>query len=263
MSSLSNPTSSANRLSSMLLLVSWLGAIAASLSACSSSREIPAEEVTSEYEQVATTLNGRPDGRKVVVSYFKGVKRVHQTASDLCWAASLEQALAHQGVDIDQDGIVKEVHFKSDTNADKRIDMWRWRQDLELLQERLRNGSNVWVRTYLDGSYEGPILSIRTFVRKIGRELGANRMLLVGISLPEMGSGHIVTVIGAAFPIEAERLTIEEIVGFLLYDPLTSEPYLVSSEELFKYFVMLAYVEVYDSLAAALIGEYSSTKYVY
>jgi hypothetical protein len=235
----------------MLLRVAWLGFIAASLTACCGAREI-----TPEYGQERATLNGRD----VVVSYFKNVRRVQQSSPDICWAAALELALAHQGVDTDQNRIVKRVYPKADAVADRRLNMFWWRQELSVTSERLLDGSEVYARNDLDGGVEGLILSSSTFTRKITFELVRNRIPLVGITTGR-GGGHIVAVVGAAFPSEVKRLTPSEIVGFLIYDPLTAQPQLLSTEKLFELSTAtLVYVSTYDNAWRAIGGEYCSPK---
>lgn len=234
----------------MLLRVALLGVIAASLTACCTARQI-----TAEYTQERASLQGR----NVVVAHFKNVRKVRQDTPDTCWAASLEQALAHQGVDTDQERIVKKVYPKSDAVADRTINMFRWRQELFITSERLRDGSEVWARSDIDGGHEGPILLSSTFARKTAFELSHKRIPLVGISDEKRG-GHIVTVIGFAYPIEVKRPTADQIVGFVIYDPLTTEPELLSTEELFKRSAHLVYVTTYDSAGGVVGGEYCSAK---
>jgi hypothetical protein len=197
----------------------------------------------------------------VFVGYFKDFRRVQQAAPDVCWAAGLEQALAFQGVDADQTRILEKVYSLADAKTDRTINMFWWRQLLSITNERLRDGSEVWVRLDWDGG-STPILSIRTFVRKIARELDQFRIPLVGIST-EPGVGHIVTVIGFAIPIEVKRVTPDDIVGFLIYDPFTAKPRLLSANELFKISKGLIYVTIFDSAVGAATGEHSTTLYNY
>jgi len=240
---------------SRLLLIGGLGVLVACLAACASARKIDAE-----YGHFRTFL----DGREVVVSYFEDVRLVRQSAPDLCWAASLEQALAHQGVQIDQQQIVALAKPDAEENEDRSINAFWWRQMLALFEAPLSDGSKVWVRTEIDGWAElAPILSDRTFVRKIGRELGGDRIVLVGISSGSGGGGHVVTVIGAAFPVGVERLTIDSIAGFLVYDPLTGKLDLVSVQQLFDRFVAMFYVTTHDSAKSAITSAYTSTKNVW
>jgi hypothetical protein len=250
MSALTEPMGTPTRPWKGLRLALLLGVVAASISACASGRKISAE-----YEHKRASL----DGREVQVGYFADVRPVRQLAPDLCWAASLEQALAHQGVEIDQKRIVELAEVESGSNADRTITAFWWRQTLLIFDAPLRDGSKVWVRTDIDGWAElSPILSETTFVRKIARELDANRIPLVGISSGN-GGGHVVTIIGAAFPI-GERVAIDEIVGFVIYDPLTGERQLVPVRQLFDVFIAMFYVTTHDSAAAAITAGYLSTK---
>jgi hypothetical protein len=248
-----------SRLASLRLCdrLAWLGVIAVSLTACSSTatREVP----PASWGQYRATLSGQD----VVVAFFEDIRHVQQTRPDLCWAASLEQALVHQGVDTDQKRLAEEVFPKAGANVSQTMNMFSWQQVLELSQERLFNGSEVWVRMDIDGWSGGtPILSARTFVLKIARELNAFRIPLVGISTTESGHGHIITVIGFAKPSEVGAITnpADQIVGFLVYDPLIGEPQLFSTEELFRRFIALVYVTTHDSAAAAIAAQMSSTK---
>jgi hypothetical protein len=237
----------------ILLGVAWIVFIGVSLIAgCATVRENTPPEVGQ--------ARAKLDGQDVVVGYFKDFRRVQQTASDLCWAACLEQALTFQGVDTDQKRIVEKVYSQADAKADRTINMFWWRQLLAITEERLLDGSKVWVRLDMDGG-PTPILSIRTFVRKIARELSLNRIPIVGIS--EHGDGHMVTVIGSAYPIEVKRLTTDQIVGFLIYDPYDAKPRLKSAEELFEISRALVYVTIFDSAMGAATGELSTTLYNY
>jgi hypothetical protein len=241
----------------MLLRVAWLGIIVVSLGACSTPRKI----LPVPWSSYRATLNAQ----QVLVREFPNIRRVQQSRQDHCWAASLEQALAHQGVDTDQERIADEVYPKIDPNLDQTLNMFWWEQMLSILEEHLNDGSKVWVRTDIDGWQGGsPILSIRTFVSKIARELDAFRMPLIGIST-EPGRGHIETVIGFAMPIEVKKITSppDQLVGFVIYDPFTGKSQLVSTEQLFEQFVALVYVTTYDSAAAAIMGVNSSTKNVW
>lgn len=237
----------------MLVRVTLLATIVTSLTACCTARRI-----TPEYDQAAATLNGRD----VVVSYFKDFRRVRQDAPDLCWAAALEVALAHQGVDIDQKRIAQQVYPKADATADRTITMFQWRQDLRLMIERLHNGSEVVVRTDLDGGLEGPISTSASLTRRINWEIGHNRIPLVGISTGR-GSGHIVAVIGAAFPLEDRELTPSRIVGFLIYDPLDGTGKLFSPKELYERFVGAVYVTTYNSVFAGGFGGSCSARNIF
>lgn len=234
----------------MLLRVAWLSFIAVSLTACCTARKI-----TPEYVHARARLNGRD----LTVGYFKNVRQVQQAAPDLCWAASLEQALAHQGVDTDQKRIAERAYPKSDAAANRTMSMFGLRLDRSITDEHLQDGSEVWARTDIDGGVEGPILLSSTFVSKIYFELQRNRIPLVGIST-EHGAGHVVSVIGLAFPIGTKRLTSDQVVGLLIYDPLTSVAQLQSTEELFERSVALVYVTTYDSAAGAIGGLYCSAK---
>lgn len=222
----------------LLLQTSWVGIVAASLIACSTGRE-----VSSEYNQFPTTLNGRD----VVVAHFKGVRRVYQAAPDVCWAAAMEQALAHQGVELDQRRLVEMAEEEFGAKGDRRLNLFWWQFAFRIFQAPLSGGSEVWVRTDADGWEIGaPILSVRTFQRKIGRELAANRIALVGISTGD-GGGHVVTVFGAAFPIDDRKLTIGNTVGYLVYDPLTAKVQLISLRDLFSQFAGMVYITTHDS----------------
>jgi len=237
----------------ILLRVAWLGFIALLLTAnCAAVRKNNPPEVGQ--------ARAKLDGQDVVVGYFKDFRRVQQTASDLCWAACLEQALKFQGVDTDQKRILEKVYSQADAKADRTINMFWWRQLLSITDERLHDGSKVWVRLDMDGE-PTPILSIRTFVRKIARELNQFRIPIVGIS--EHGVGHMVTVIGFACPIEVKRVTPNDIVGFLIYDPYDAKPQLKSAEELFKISKALVYVTIFDSAMGAATGELSTTLHNY
>jgi len=240
----------------ILLRVAWLGFIAVSLIAgCATARETPPPK----FELSQAKL----DGQDVDVGYFKDFRRVQQAAPDLCWAACLEQALAIQGVDTDQRRILEKVYSQADAKADRTINEFWWRQLLSITEERLSNGSKVWVRLDIDGVSRGPILLTSTLRRKINRELNNFRIPIVGIST-ERGVGHMVTVIGFAKPIEVKRVTKhDDIVGFLIYDPLTAKPRLVSAEELFKIFKSLVYVTIYDSAMGAATAESSTTLWIY
>jgi hypothetical protein len=238
----------------ILRRVAWLGFIAVLLIAgCATVREN-----TAQYGQARAKL----EGQDVVVGYFKDFRPVQQATPDVCWAACLEQALAFQGVDTDQKRIIEKVHPQADTNAERTINQFWWQQLLSITEERLLDGSEVWARLDMDGGLPRPILSIRTFVRKIARELSLNRIPIVGIST-EHGVGHMVTVIGAAYPIDVKRLTTDQIVGFLIYDPLTAKPRLMSATELFKISKALVYITIFNSAVGAATGELSTTLYNY
>lgn len=239
----------------ILLRVAWLGFTAVLLIAgCAAVRE----NTRPQFGRAQANL----DGHDVIVGYFKDFRRVQQSAPDVCWAASLEQALAIQGVETDQTRIQEKVYPKAEPNTDRTINMLWWQQLLAITQERLRDGSEVWVRLDWDGGAR-PILSIRTFVRKIARELGQFRIPLVGISTAP-GVGHIVTVIGFAKPIDVKQITTsDDIVGFLIYDPLTAKPQLMSAEKLFKISKALIYVTIFDSGMGAATGELSTTLHIY
>lgn len=241
----------------MLLRVAWLGVIAVALSACSTPRQIP----PTSWGSYRATLNSQ----QVLVREFTNIRRPQQSRRDHCWAASLEQALTHQGVDTDQERIADEVYPKTDPSLDQTLNMFWWEQMLSILEEHLDDGSTVWVRTDIDGWQGGaPILSIRTFVSKIARELNAFRIPLIGIST-EPGRGHIETIIGFAVPVEVKNITSppDQLVGFVTYDPYSGKSQLVSTEQLFEQFVALVYVTTYDSTAAAIMGVNSSTKNVW
>ena len=100
-----------------------------------------------------------------------------------------------------------------------------------VMDARLRNGASVWVR--LDVFRRTADNPRGRYVQAIGRELSSDRIVLAGIGTAP-GQGHIVTVIGAAHPINTRRLISTEMLGFLVYDPLTAKPYLVSIKELYK-----------------------------
>ncbi len=235
--------------------VACLGFIAVSLIAgCATVREN-----TAQYGQEPAKL----DSQDVVVTYFKDFRRVKQAAPDICWAACLEQALAFQGVDTDQKRILEKAYPQADTKADRTINQFWWHQLLLITDERLVDGSEVWVRLDMDGGYRGTILDISTFMRKIANELGHNRIPLVGITT-EHGAGHMVTVVGVAYPIHVERLRADQIAGFLIYDPFTAETQLRSVEGLFRISTKtLVYVTMFDSGLGAATGELSTTIYKY
>jgi hypothetical protein len=238
----------------ILRRLAWFGFIALSLIvSCAAVRK----NTPPDFGQAKAKL----DDQDVVVAYFKNFRRVQQAAPDVCWAAGLEQALAFQGVETDQARILEKVYSQADAKTDRTINMFWWRQLLSITNERLRDGSEVWVRLDWDGG-PTPILSIRTFVRKIARELDQFRIPLVGIST-EHGVGHIVTVIGFAVPIEVKRVTPDDIVGFLIYDPLTATTRLLSTKELFKISRGLIYVTIFNSAMGAATGEHSTTLYNY
>jgi hypothetical protein len=238
-----------------LLRVALLVFIAVSLIAgCATVRETPRPK----FEQAQAKL----DGQDVVVGYFKDYRRVQQAAPDLCWAACLEQALAFQGVDTDQRRVVEHFYSQADSEADRTINEFWLRQNF-ITHERLTNGSEVWARVDIDGGAVPSMLATSTFVRKISRELNYFRIPIVGIST-EHGVGHMVTVVGFAIPIEVKRqITPADIVGFLIYDPLTAEPRLMSSEKLFKISKALVYVTTYDSATGVVTGEFSSTLHIW
>lgn len=232
----------------MLLRIACLGAIASSLSACSSARE-----VTAEYDQLIARLNDQD----VVVYYFNDIRMVHQTAQDLCWAAALEQALAHQGADVDQGRIVETVFPGSSAHLDRTINAFSL-FFTPIFAVPLRDGSEVWVAIDAEGSEMGKfILFSDIFGKKLHSELQAKRIPLVGISTGN-GGGHIVTVIGEAFPLSwGNSRWIDqtgESVGFLIYDPLTAKINLLSTEELFNNYVALFYVTTHDSQIGAIFS---------
>ena len=243
----------------LLLRGAALGAVAASLVACSA--PVPLEVPQPSWSAHRTTLNGQP----VVAQYFTDYRRVRQSRPDRCWAAALEQALAHQRVDTDQERIAAEVYSTADKNSDQTLNMFWWQQKLSISEAQLNNGSKVWFRTDVDGWSSGaPVLSIRTFVLKIARELNAARITLVGESTG--GSrGHIVTVIGFVKPADVTKITspVDQLVGFVVYDPLVGEAQVVSTDELFKSYAALVYVVTFDSAQAAVMGHLSSTKNVW
>ena len=98
-----------------------------------------------------------------------------------------------------------------------------------------------------------------TFARKALFELDKGRIPLLGMST-ERGGGHIVSIVGAAFPIEIRRFQADAVLGFLIYDPLTATTQLKSTEDLFKRFKGLVYVTTYNSATAAVLGAYGSAK---
>jgi len=233
------------------LRIAWIGFIAASLTGCCSAREIKPE-----YGKERARLNGQD----VVVLYFKNLRRVQQSAPDLCWAASLELALAHQGVDTEQSRIANRVYPKADAATDRTLDMFWWNQYLGITEERLRNGSAVYVLNEVDGGLAGPILESSTYSRKIAFEIGHDRIPLIGLST-RRGGGHVVAVIGAAWPSGTKKSTVDHIVGFLIYDPLTTETLLLSNDELFERSTKeLVYVTTYESLGGTVRGVNCSAK---
>lgn len=144
----------------VLLQVGWLGCMVVSVTACCFAREIYIGK------EGLAEQRSKLDGRDVVVGYFKDIRVVKQDAPDLCWAASLELALAHQGVDTDQTRIAQRVYPKSDAGADRTLNMFWWHQMLQGWEDQLRDGTPVWVRNDLDGGAEGPILASFTLRKK-------------------------------------------------------------------------------------------------
>lgn len=247
-------------LSRVLLRAASVGVVAISLLACSA--PAPLEAPQPAWAAHRTTLNGQP----VVVQYLTDIRRVRQSRPDRCWAAALEQALAHQKVDTDQGRLAAEVYSTvDDKNSDQTLTMFSWQQRLSISQVRLNNGSEIWFRTDVDGWSGGaPVLSVRTFILKIARELKAARITLVGKSTGN-GRGHIVTVIGFAKPAGLVTITnpAEQFVGFVVYDPLDGEARVVSIDELFESYTALVYVVTYGSARDAAMGHLSSTKNVW
>jgi hypothetical protein len=223
----------------------------AALSGCG----LPETTQSARFSQFPARLNGEG----VVVSYFADLRPVRQDAADLCWAACLEQALAFQGVEVTQREIVEEVFPKARPGADRSLDMFWFHQYLSIDRAHRPDGTEVWYRTDIDGDVDAPILSIRTFRRKLGWELAANRIVLAGLRNPG-GGGHVVNIVGAAFPITDRTLQADRIVGYLLYDPSSGRPDLLSDAELFDRCAAMIYVTVYATAAAATTGGMVSTK---
>jgi hypothetical protein len=199
------------------------------------------------------------EGRRVVVSYFAGLRPVRQEAADLCWAACLEQALAHQGVAADQARIVQEVYAKDGGDSNRSISLFWWHQNLSITRDHLTDGREIWYRTDIDGDIDAPILSILTFRNKVAREFLANRIIIAALRNPD-GTGHMVTIVGAAFAITSPTLTTDRVLGYQIYDPNSGEAGLLTDRELFRRLSALIYVTTYDSAGAAVTGQFASTK---
>jgi hypothetical protein len=219
-----------------------LVALSASLGACKVGRPINAE-----YAQFREKL----DGDDVIVAYFKDAKWVRQSAPDLCWAAGLEQALIRQDVDIDQARIVEIMYPRSDGTSgtvSHTTNFINW-QFHPVLEARLQNGSKVWIRLDV---YRRKASNFRSrYIQAIGRELWSDRIVLAGIST-QPGQGHIVTIIGAAYPLHTKMLNASEMLGFLIYDPLTAKPYLVSIADFYNRMELIISVLTFDSAAPAI-----------
>jgi len=217
----------------------WLCALVF-LAACSGPRE-----ATSDYGQFRAKL----DGDDVLVEYIKDIRWVRQSAPNLCWAASLEQALDRQGVELDQQRILQKFYPESDEKEGRTSNLLQWYLS-PVFSDRIRDGSEVWIRLVVDHhDYE---MYRYDFVSEIADELSANRVPLVGISTG-FGEGHVVTVIGAAYPIDSKWLTTWRIVGFLVYDPLTAKPYLVSANELYRKSEIIVSVTSFSSQTEAIL----------
>jgi hypothetical protein len=197
---------------------------------------------------------GRLHGELVNLAVFKDVRRVHQSAPDLCWAAALEQSLAQQGVDTNQDRLLTLAHVDTAPNVDHTLTPFMWQQNLEISEQTSTDGKAVWVRNDLDGGALGPILDEETFIRKVYFELDIGRAPIVCVSL-QGGGGHCVTVVGAAFSRADPVLSEGGIKGFVVYDPLTTLPALVSTKELYDRFTTLVYVTTYTSMTGAALGK--------
>jgi hypothetical protein len=219
------------------------------LTACSGPRP-----VSSDYGQFRSTL----EGDDVLVAYYKDYQSVQQSAPDLCWAAALQQSLGRLGVDIDQTQIVNKFYPGSDGKESRTSNLLQWYLH-PVFKEPIRNGSEAWIR--LDIDHHDTDMYRYDFVAEVADELSANRIPLIGISTG-LGQGHMVTVIGAAYPIDVKQLTTWRIRGFLIYDPLTARPYLVSSSDLYSKAEYIISVVAFDRQIEAVIycGRHCSRK---
>jgi len=221
------------------------------LVACASARR-----VNTELREDRGALGDRP----VVVMSLDGVRAVRQEAPDSCWAACLEQALALQGVDITQSQLLKMVYPDAETRNDRSLSLFWWHQHLAITEQRLLDGAVVWCRCDIDGHALAPILLSETMAKKLTYELSKRRIPVIGVTTKD-GSAHMLSVVGAAFPDNAEPRTWNTVIGFLLYDPMTTRKSLVSTETLFKHFAGLVYVTTYDGGLAAAFGHMESAMY--
>jgi hypothetical protein len=194
--------------------------------------------VSSDYGQFRSTL----DGNDVLVAYYKDYKHIRQDSPDLCWAAALQQSLARYDVETDQAAIIKRFYPESDGTGRQTSNLLRWYLH-PVFSEHTRNGTEVWIRLDLD--HHGSDMYEYEFTSEIADELSANRLPLLGISTGS-GQGHMVSVIGAAYPIDAPALTTRRIRGFLVYDPLTAKPYLASTSDLYDATRELVSVYAFD-----------------
>jgi hypothetical protein len=235
---------------SLLARVSLLVLTGASLIACCSVREITAD--TDQFES-------QLDNQAVVVVYFPHVTPVRQVQPDLCWAASLEQALVHQGVAINQLQLAALVQAEAGTHENPPISLFWWHQLLVINKFQLASGTPVYARCDIDGDLGGVILLSATMAKRLAFEVLASRIPLVGISTGNR-RGHVMTVIGAAFPANLRRFTPDDAVGFLLYDPLTTKSHLESTEQLWAHFGASVYVTTYATMTGAAASNSCSGK---
>ena len=226
----------------------WLATLTIGLGACRFGRNINAQ-----YAQFRAKL----DGKDVLVAYFKDVKWVRQSAPDLCWAAALEQALVRQDVDIDQERIVERTYPHSEEAPERTphtTNFLNW-QLRPVMEARLRNGSVVWV--HLDVFRRQADHYRYSYIEAIGEELWSDRIVLAGIATGH-GQGHVVTVIGAAYPINVKKLNSMDMLGFLIYDPLNAKPLLVSIDDFYDNMELIISVATFESaLSATLYCGYS------
>ncbi len=203
-------------------------------------------------------FRGEFNGKPAVVMRLDEIRNVTQLKPDLCWAASLEQALAHQGVAIDQYGISEFVFPDARSEADRTIDMVTAHFKLRFLQFKGHDGSEVWAHVETDGGPTAPMIHWVVLNRKLFYELQHRRITIAAIR-NENGTGHMVTVIGGVFasqktdkPVDVDQFTRDDLRGFLIYDPLTAREYLVSSATLFDKLDGLIYVTTYATEGACL-----------
>ncbi len=178
------------------------------------------------------------EGRQVRIAYFRDVAPVKQEAPDLCWAACMEQALALQGVVTTQQKLVEEAQLK----GDRSIDPFWWNQTLNITRQQLKDGTEVWAAADLDGGMFGPILLEKTLTNKLVFELFNHRIPIV-CTTDGSGGGHCVNVVGMAF--EKGAQSSDDVIAFLLFDPMTAAPRLETPARLLARLSSVVYVTTY------------------
>jgi hypothetical protein len=157
-----------------------------------------------------------------------------------------------QGVQIDQEQILRTVLH---TTESRTIGITSWLREVSDTGVTLADGSRAWVKTdayvlinkmgrnefgdFLASAAMGIVLSTQPagsltrekFVNELAQEISHNRIPLVGVDV-RGGGRHMVTVVGVAFPLAERRYTPDSIVGFMIYDPWTGAPLLVSVHDL-------------------------------